>query len=185
MYKKVIIIDHHATFEDSLRKIAASEEAPSSMSENSLAQTLLLVKKVLPNVDVIFDLSKSGATLSLAFFTKVFGFRNYLSTSAGAFLEESCSLVEIYDTKSRYCERAEAYCANIHSMKYDFNARKNPVIFAKLLAAHIEANIHLGKRILQAKQLLVKELLKKKFLFHIGGRHAPHAKCYAVISTDM
>ncbi|KAL4435986.1 hypothetical protein ABPG74_022221 [Tetrahymena malaccensis] len=207
-YKKVIVIDHHITIistleeivqnhsqlnkdltqneEQNVNKVDDQQEKSKDQNDYFIPTHLSkAVKNILPNLQIIYNRRMSGASLTFDFFTKFFNYKDYLNEQVYEHIKEISKMVEIYDTKFEQNRRAEAFVANVISSQYELNARSNYFIFSKLINCYIEGHIQLGERILNSLEKQANNLIKQKFIVHIGGKYNTLAKCYAVMSSNL
>ncbi|KAL4486065.1 hypothetical protein ABPG72_003999 [Tetrahymena utriculariae] len=207
-YKKVIVIDHHITIISTLEQIVqnhdqlnkdsiqisgenltkADEQQEEQKNQNDIfipAHLSKAIKNIFPNLQIIFNRRMSGASLTFDFFIKLFNYKDYLNDQLFEHLKEISKIVEIYDTKFEQNRRAEAFVANLISSQYELNARSNYFIFSKLVNCYIEGHIKLGEGILSSLEKQANNLVKQKFIVHIGGKYNTLAKCYAVMSSNL
>ncbi|EAR99692.2 hypothetical protein TTHERM_00590300 (macronuclear) [Tetrahymena thermophila SB210] len=207
-YKKVIVIDHHITLISTLEQIVQNQnqlnqestqnseqdknqlddQQKESKDQNDYCIPIHLskaIKNIFPNLNIIYNRRMSGASLTFDFFTKLFNYKDYLNDQLYEHIKEISKMVEIYDTKFEQNRRAEAFVANVISSQYELNARSNYFIFSKLVNCYIEGHVKLGEGILNSLEKQANNLVKQKFIVHIGGKYNTIAKCYAVISSNL
>ncbi len=138
---KCIILDHHKTAAEHLTGSAAAS-LPS-------------------NLHVVFDMSRSGATLALDYFKP-----KGLSAATLDFFAH----IEDGDLWAWRIPGSKEFYAGLTSANLNFNARTNPEIFDQLLALDPSKLIEQGAVELERQNKLISAAIETAFVVNIGGK---------------
>lgn len=131
---KLLIIDHHESF----LKFDISEKK---------------------NLDVFFDLKKSGASLTYEYFINLIG-KKYLPEILIKKLEEFIIYIEDHDLRANKYEKTEALISGLYKMQYELNVLKNSQVINKILQFDIETYIKIGIPIYEERKIFVNNYIK-------------------------
>lgn len=76
-----------------------------------------------PNVQIIYDITMSGSSLSLDFFDKYLSISELCSESLYQKLKEIIAYVEDYDIKGGKLSKTEPFAAGLYNRGFEFNAK--------------------------------------------------------------
>lgn len=137
---RVVVLDHHKT--------AAAE-----LTDPALVHSC-------PSLEVVFDMARSGATISYDFFQL-----EGLTPEQ----QQLFKYIEDADLWRWQLPESKAFSAGLASLQLEFDARKNPAIFDQLLAQTPASLIARGRPILAEQQRLVTEAVGQAFEVRLGG----------------
>jgi hypothetical protein len=136
---RCVVIDHHKT--------AAAE--------------LTSDPQALPsNLEVTFDMARSGAMLALDYFAP------QGLTAAQRRLYEFIQDADLWEWK---LEHSKEFHAGLMSFQFEFDVSKNPGIFEQLLTLDPDDVIAAGRADLRRQQEIVEDALKTAFIVNLGG----------------
>lgn len=156
--KKLIIIDHH----ESLTKF-----------------DLLSVK----NLEIFFDIKKSGATLALDYFTKLMG-DQLIPNSILQKLNNFLLYVQDQDLHTGLFKETEAFISGLLKFKNDMNVYKNDILFNKIFKFSPETYIQFGKPLVEQKHILVNEYFKSRKILKVALSNGKQIVCFACKISD-
>jgi len=151
MFAKVIVIDHHLTFEHILENLEKYGEYPK-------------------NLLYLFNKEKSGATLALEFFEKVKGAPILSDKDKYSRLKEVLSYVEDNDIKAEKVKNSEEFVCGLLKRRMNFDANGNYDIFLDLIEAKPDILIQIGTIEQKNRVLKSREVVKKKHMVYLGGK---------------
>lgn len=137
---RVVVLDHHKT--------AAAE-----LTDPSLAQSC-------PSLEVVFDMERSGATISYDYFQP----QGLTPEQRQLF-----KYIEDADLWRWQLPESKAFSAGLASLQLEFDAQKNPTIFDQLLDQTPAGLIARGRPILAEQQRLVAEAVSQAYVVRLGG----------------
>lgn len=137
---RVLVLDHHKT--------AAAELTDSGL------------KEACPNLEVLFDMERSGATISYDYFQP-----QGLTPDQ----QQLFKYIEDADLWHWQLPDSKAFSAGFASLQLELDARKNPDIFDQLLAQTPAGLIARGKPIMAEQTRLVQEAVQRSFVVQLGG----------------
>ncbi|KAL4859293.1 hypothetical protein ACK3TF_001036 [Chlorella vulgaris] len=158
--KQVVLLDHHKT--------AAAELADPAL-------------KAVSNLEVDFDLNRSGATIAYDYF--------HLGAGLTAQQQSLFRYIEDADLWRWQLPHSKAFTAGLMSLCLEYDARKNPAIWDQLLALTPQKLIDLGTPILAEQQRMMQEAVAQAFPVDLGGAAGAErrwGRCLAVqIGPEM
>lgn len=156
--KRVIIIDHHITL---------------------TFYNLLNI----PNLEVFFDLKKSGATLTLDYFSKLMG-EQLIPKSILQKLNKFLSYVQDQDLHTGLFKETEAFISGLFKFKYDMNVFKNDILFNQIFKFSPETYIKFGNSLVEEKNILVNEYFKSRKILKVKLDNGKEITCFACKISD-
>jgi len=170
MFSKVIILDHHLTFEHILEDLPAAGGIPK-------------------NLMYVYDKSMSGATVSFEFFEKVKGGPILSNIEKYNRFKEILSYVEDNDIKAGKIQDSGKFVSGIRKRRSNFDANENYDIFLELIEAKPDILIEIGTA--EEKNRIEKsgDIVKQRRIIYLGGKTKDKTgrfgRCYGVALDDL
>ncbi|GAB4821849.1 hypothetical protein N2152v2_008895 [Parachlorella kessleri] len=155
--QRVVVLDHHKT--------SAAELTDPSILE-------------VPNLEVHFDMNRSGATVAHDYFQP-----EGLTPEQ----QQLFKYIEDADLWRWRLPDSKAFHSGLGSLRLEYDATKNPGIFDELLAQSPESLIARGKPILEEERRQVEAAAATAFVVNLGGSSGSKrgwGQCLAVAGAD-
>eukprot|EP00927_Polykrikos_kofoidii_P053703 TRINITY_DN4826_c0_g1_i1.p1 TRINITY_DN4826_c0_g1~~TRINITY_DN4826_c0_g1_i1.p1 ORF type:complete len:343 (-),score=76.36 TRINITY_DN4826_c0_g1_i1:126-1154(-) len=146
--RQVVVLDHHKT---SMEDLSQEDKRPSNMK-------------------VVFDMSRSGATIA----------RDYFQPKMSEPLATMIRMTEDGDLWRWQIPESKAFGAYLGGRKLEYDCNANPGIFDALLEIDVKAAVAEGEAILKEQDRKIDERLQQGFEISLGEADMGWGKCLAV-----
>jgi nanoRNase/pAp phosphatase (c-di-AMP/oligoRNAs hydrolase) len=168
-FLKVIIIDHHLSFEHMVTELHNTKTYPK-------------------NLMYLYNVEKSGASLALEFFEKVKGGPLLPDFEKYSKLRQIVKYVEDNDMKAGKVKDSSDFASGIFNKKAVLNPLDNPKLFHDLMELDINTTIKIGAIENEKRKNEAKKIIMNKHLVFLGGQIAQqvgkNGTCYGVFIND-
>ncbi|XP_024372960.1 uncharacterized protein [Physcomitrium patens] len=158
--KEVVVLDHHKT---ALETLPPNGTGP-------------------PNLQVLLDMKRSGATIAYDYFLEKLqvesSLQTFLQDDDASHLETLFKYIQDADLWTWALPESKQFSSGLSDCKIEYNAVKNGEVFHQLLALDPEVLIKRGKVSLQEKQKLIDLTLDRSFVVSLG--QGKFGQCLAV-----
>jgi nanoRNase/pAp phosphatase (c-di-AMP/oligoRNAs hydrolase) len=168
-FLKVIIIDHHLSFEYMVAGLHNAKAYPK-------------------NLMYLYNKEKSGASLALEFFEKVKGGPLLTEKEKYSKLLQIVNYVEDNDMKAGKVKDSYDFASGILNKKIGLNPLGNPTLFHDLLELDITMTIKFGAKENEKRKIEAQKRVMNKHLVFLGGQvtesQGKNGTCYGVFIDD-